>query len=111
MVLLTLLAMPAMAARPTTCGQADDYSRALCAYQQRQFVEAERLFRAIVLLGEKEPKTVRASYFLGRTLMKVGRFEEAEEIFIRIYQLDKSFYDGWSCDFLLGECRRAQGKG
>lgn len=110
-VLMLLLASAALADPPTTCGQTDDYSRALCAYQLRDFSQAERLLRTIVLRGEKTPQTLRAHYFLARTLMKVGRFQEATEIFIRIYELDKPFYDGWSCDFLLGECRRAQGKG
>ena len=57
------------------------------------------------------PDTVRALYFLGRTEMKMGRFDEASTRFIRIYTLDKPFYHAWNCDFLLGECRRATGKG
>lgn len=98
-------------APPTTCGAADAYGRALCAYQKRQFPEAEKLFRAIVETGAEEPATMRANYFLARTLMKVGRFEEAEAALIRIYSLDKPFYDAWACDYLLGECRKAEGKG
>ena len=42
--------------------------------------------------------------------MKLGRYEEAETFFIRIYEMSKAFYDDWNCDFLLGECRRARGK-
>ena len=42
--------------------------------------------------------------------MNRGRFDEASTMLIRIYDLDKAFYDTWSCDFLLGECRRALGK-
>ena len=38
------------------------------------------------------------------------RFDEAQPLFIRIYALDAPFYRAWSCDFLLGECRRAAGK-
>ena len=110
-LILALLALPALAAPPTTCGGADDYSQALCAYQRRQFPEAEKRFRAIAAVGAESPETVRAAYFLARTLMKTGRFEEAAAQFIRIYELDKPFYDSWNCDFLLGECRRAQGKG
>jgi TolA-binding protein len=108
---LLLLATPAGAvAPPTTCGQVGEYERALCAYQRRQFAEAEAGFRAIADAAEKDPKTVRATYFLARTLMKTGRFDEASALLIRIYTLDKAFYDGWNCDFLLGECRKALGK-
>ena len=49
-------------------------------------------------------------YFLARTEMKLGRFDEAQTLFIRIYALDAPFYHAWSCDFLLGECRKAMGK-
>lgn len=109
---LLLLATTAWAADPppTTCGQEGEYERALCAYQRRQFADAEAGFRAIADAAEKDPKTIRATYFLARTLMKTGRFDEASVLLIRIYTLDKPFYDGWNCDFLLGECRKALGK-
>ena len=110
LLILALIALPAAGAPPTTCGGDDDYSISLCAYQKRQFAAAEKGFRAIADAGAENPETVRAHYFLARTLMKTGRYEEASAIFIRIYGLDKPFYDAWSCDFLLGECRRAQGK-
>ena len=106
-----MLAVPALGAPPSTCRGTDDYSKALCAYQRRQFADAEKGFRAILDSEVKDPQTIRAAYFLARTLMKTGRFDEAAQILIRIYDLDKPFYDAWSCDFLLGECRRAQGKG
>jgi pentatricopeptide repeat protein len=83
----------------------------LCAYQRRQFGEAEKRFRAIAESGVEAPETLRATYFLARSLMKTGRYEDAERLFRRIYELDAPFYDAWNCDFLLGECRRAQGKG
>ncbi|HUP50577.1 MAG TPA: hypothetical protein VNA04_17515 [Thermoanaerobaculia bacterium] len=108
--LLVLLAAPAAAAPPTTCGLQDDYSRALCAYQRRDFQQAERGFRAIVELGAQEPQTIKSMYFLARTMMKSGRFDAAAALFIRIHEADRPFYDAWSCDFLLGECRRALGK-
>jgi hypothetical protein len=60
--------------------------------------------------GERSPETIRSFYFLARTMMKTGRFQEANALLIRIYALDQSFYDGWNCDFLLGECRRALGQ-
>ncbi|HEX7155139.1 MAG TPA: tetratricopeptide repeat protein [Thermoanaerobaculia bacterium] len=109
--LLTLAATTAFAAAPTTCRLTGPYEQALCAYQKRQFAAAEAGFRAIVEAGVAEPQTLRSMYFLARTLMKTGRYDEASALLIRIYSLDKPFYDGWSCDFLLGECRRAMGKG
>ena len=108
--ILALLAMPAFGAPPSTCGASDDYGKALCAYQRRNFAAAETGFRAIMERGEKDPQTLHATYFLARTEMKRGRFEEASTLLVRIYGLDQSFYDGWSCDFLLGECRKAMGK-
>lgn len=108
--ILALLALPAFAAPPTTCGATDDYGKALCSYQRRNFAEAEAGFRAIVEKGTAEAQTLHATYFLARTEMKRGRFDEASTLLIRIYGLDKAFYDAWNCDYLLGECRRATGK-
>jgi len=110
LILAFLAAAPALAAPPTTCGASDDYGKALCAYQRRNFAEAEAGFRRIVEKGEPEPRTLHAMYFLARTEMKRGRFEEASTMLIRIYSVDKAFYDAWNCDFLLGECRKATGK-
>jgi TolA-binding protein len=107
---LLLIATVAEGAPPTTCGGADDYARALCAYQRRSFAEAEAAFRAIVDKDDPDPVTIRAIYFLARTQMKLGRYEEAETLYIRIYSMSKAFYDEWGCDFLLGECRKARGK-
>jgi TolA-binding protein len=110
-VILALSAQIALAAPPpTTCGGTSDYERALCAYQRRNFGEAEQRFRAIVEKEAREPQTIRASYFLARTLMKTGRFDEASALLIRIYELDSAFYETWNGDFLLGECRKALGK-
>jgi len=109
-LILALLAASAVAAPPSTCGAKDDYGKALCAYQRRNFVEADAAFRAIVEKGEQDSVTLRAMYFLARTEMKLGRFEEAAPILVRIYSLDTGFYGAWNCDFLLGECRRAMGK-
>ena len=109
-LILALLALPVAAAPPSTCDGADDYSKALCQYQRRQFAEAEKLLRTMVEAAPG-PETIKARYFLGRTLMKTGRFEEAADVFIKIYLEDKPFYHAWNCDFLLGECRKALGKG
>ncbi|MGZ8867676.1 MAG: tetratricopeptide repeat protein [Thermoanaerobaculia bacterium] len=108
---MLMVATTAGAAPPTTCGQGDAYSQALCSYQQRQFPDAEARFRAIVDSDVVAPHTLKAMYFLARTLMKTGRFAEAANLFVRIYETDPPFYDAWNCDFLLGECRRAMGKG
>lgn len=111
-LIITLLAATTLtAAPPTTCRLEGEYAQALCAYQKRSFAAAEAGFRAIVEKGEQRPETIRAMYFLARTLMKTGRFDEASTLLIRIYTLDPPFYDGWSCDYLLGECRKATGKG
>ena len=110
LVILALLGVAATGAPPTTCRLEGDYERALCAYQRRQFAEAERGFRVILERQVKDARTIRSTYFLARTLMKTGRFDEANALLIRIYGLDPAFYDTWNCDFLLGECRKALGK-
>lgn len=109
-LILALIASSAFAAPPSTCALEGDYERALCAYQRRNFADAEHEFRAIVERGEKDAQTLRSTYFLARTFMKTGRFDEASALFIRIYETDKAFYDTWNCDFLLGECRKALGR-
>jgi TolA-binding protein len=110
-VILALIALPAFSAPPTTCGASDDYSAALCSYQHRRFADAEKAFRTIADSGDKSAKTIKSMYFLARTLMKTGRFDDASKVLVRIYETDHPFYDEWQCDYLLGECRRAQGKG
>jgi len=110
LLILALLSLPALAAPPTTCGGTSDYDRALCAYQRRNFPEAERAFRAIAEREVQDPQTIRATYFLARTFMKTGRFDEAHALLIRIYGLDGAFYETWNGDYLLGECRKALGK-
>lgn len=107
---MLLLAETLSAAPPSTCGATDEYSVALCAYQRRQFPTAEAKFRALVEADAHDPVTIKATYFLARTLMKSGRFQEAADFLIRIYAADKPFYDAWNGDFLLGECRKAMGK-
>jgi len=109
-VILALLAQTALAEPPTTCGRTGAYEQALCSYQRRDFANAERGFRALVEREEQDPQTIRATYFLARTLMKTGRFDEAHALLIRIYALDPAFYDTWNGDFLLGECRKALGR-
>jgi TolA-binding protein len=110
LLLILAIALNAEAKPPSTCGGTDDYSKALCAYQRRAFTEAEAGFRGIVEKNEVDPLTIRAIYFLARTEMKRGRFDEAGPLFVRIYAMDPAFYASWNCDFLLGECRRAMGR-
>ncbi|HEX8170348.1 MAG TPA: hypothetical protein VF824_07405 [Thermoanaerobaculia bacterium] len=109
-VILALIATSAAAAPPSTCALEGEYERALCAYQHREFGAAESGFRAIVDRGAADEQTMHSIYFLARTLMKSGRYDEASALLIRIYSLDQSFYETWNGDFLLGECRRALGK-
>ena len=112
LLILALLAPAALAATapPTTCSLEGDYERALCAYQRRNFAAAESGFRALAEREMQDAQTIRSLYFLARTLMKTGRFDEASALLIRIYALDQSFYESWNGDFLLGECRKALGK-
>jgi TolA-binding protein len=110
LVILALLAQPLLAAPPTTCGATGDYERALCAYQRRNFAEAEAGFRALADREERDAETIRATYFLARTMMKTGRFDQASALLVRIYSMDPGFYEEWNGDFLLGECRKALGK-
>lgn len=109
-VILALLAQTALAAPPTTCALTGDYEQALCAYQRRQFPVAERAFRALAEREAQDSVTIRSTYFLARTLMKTGRYDEAHALLIRIYALDSAFYETWNGDYLLGECRKALGK-
>jgi TolA-binding protein len=110
LLLVAVLATTANAKPPSTCGASDDYGKALCAYQQRQFAEAEAGFRGIVEKNVEEPRLIRSIYFLARTEMKRGRFDQAATLFVRIYAMDRAFYATWNCDFLLGECRKAVGR-
>jgi TolA-binding protein len=110
-ILALIVSVTALAVPPSTCGATDDYGKALCAYQKRNFAEAEAGFRAIAEKGDPDPATIRAVYFLARTQMKRGHFDEAATQFIRIYEMDRAFYATWNCDYLLGECRKAVGKG
>lgn len=109
-LILALIAGAAFAAPPSTCRLDNDYARALCAYQKRSFAEAESGFRAIAERDARDAETIRATYFLARTFMKTGRFDEASALLIRIYSMDQAFYEAWNGDFLLGECRKALGK-
>lgn len=106
-VVLFFLAGPASAACPTS----GDYAEGLCRYRTGDYERAEKLFAAVVERGELAPETIKAEYFLARTRMRLKKFDDAAKGLMRIYSLDQAFYKEWSCDFLLGECRRALGLG
>src|SRR5437763_16763059 len=95
-LILALIATSALAAPPSTCGQGDEYGRALCAYQRRNFTEAEAEFRAIADRNDPDPQTIRATYSLARTEIKLGRDEEAGTNFIRLYEMSKAYYEDWN---------------
>lgn len=86
----------------------DAYERALCNYEQGRLEEAEAAFRALTE-EDPAPRTIRAHYFLARTLMRQGNCEEASRELIWIFGADPGFYREWGCDFLLGACRRRLG--
>jgi TolA-binding protein len=105
-----LVAAAAAAAPPAVCrGDLDAYGAALCAYLRGSLDQARAEFDAIVAKDEPRPETLKARYFLARTLMKLKRWEEASAQLVKIYSLSPSFYEEWSCDFLLGEARKGMG--
>lgn len=103
---MTATAAPA---RPVCGGTASPYAAALCFYHQGDLAEAYASFASIVEADEPRPETLKSRYFLARTLMKQRRWDEASAELIKIYSISPAFYEEWSCDFLLGEARRALG--
>lgn len=93
------------------CPDGSDYGRALCAFHRGDLAAAEATFGTLAAGEEASPTLIRSMYFLARTKMGLKKFAEAEAELIRIYTADPGFYKEWGCDFLLGESRRAQGKG
>lgn len=98
---------------PTAAEAADrgfeEYRRALSAYTDGKYAEAEREFLKIVAADLKTPETMKAHYFLARSRMKLRKWQEASSGLIRIYSIDPIFYHQWNCDFLLGEARAGMG--
>ncbi|HEY0591767.1 MAG TPA: CDC27 family protein [Thermoanaerobaculia bacterium] len=100
----------AAAAPPPVCrGDLDPYPAALCLYLRGDADAARAAFAAIVTKDEPRPETLKARYFLARSLMKLKRWDEASGELIKIYSISPAFYEEWSCDFLLGEARRGLG--
>lgn len=110
-LLAALLAATAAAGAPSpVCrGDLDAYGTALCRYLRGEHQAARAGFEAIVAAGEPRPETLKARYFLARSLMKLRRWEEASGELIKIYSISPAFYEEWSCDFLLGEARQGMG--
>ncbi|HVT03110.1 MAG TPA: tetratricopeptide repeat protein [Thermoanaerobaculia bacterium] len=96
---------------PPRCQGSDSYEYGLCRYHGGNFEDAERVFRRFLEHTEPSPQAIRARYFLARAEMKQRKWSEASAEWIRIFELDAGFYREWSCDFLLGECRRELGQG
>lgn len=99
------------AADARVCPAEGDYGRALCQFHRGEYSAAEASFAALAAAEDPSPTLIRSMYFLARTKMALKKFDEAESHLIRIYVNDPGFYQEWGCDFLLGESRRAQGKG
>lgn len=101
------LASPMLA--QTVC-QGEDYAAGLCHFRKGEFSRAEEIFSKIAADDVKEPSTIRSRYFLARVMMKTKRCEEASRQLVSIYVLSPAFYNEWSCDYLLGECRKRLGQ-
>jgi hypothetical protein len=118
--LLLLLESPAAAqtggealtsrARAEVCSiEGNDWARALCAFYREEWARAAEQFEELAA-GEPSPQAIKARYFLARTKMKSGAWEEAMSLLLEIHGISAPFYWEWNCDFLLGECRRALGR-
>lgn len=109
LVALLAWATPAGAAEEDCPSAPSDYAAALCFYHADALEKASALFEQIVREDVPHPATLKSRYFLARTRMKQKRWEEASAEWIKIYSISPAFYQEWSCDFLLGESRRAMG--
>lgn len=110
LLLALLLGAYGSASAQDLCASAGgEYPRALCLYRAGRWGDAEKAFAAIVRADRKEPETLKSRYFLARSLMRQKKWNEASEELRRIYSISPAFYQQWSCDFLLGETRRAMG--
>ena len=89
------------------CPQRADYDRAVCLYRTGNLAAASSEFERVSERIEPAPETIRSMYFLARIRMKEGEWQEANDMLIEIWKRSPVFYRSWSCDYLLGECRRA----
>ncbi len=90
--------------------QGTRYERALCLYGSSEWKGAERELSTLVEADAPGRETLKAMYFLARTKMKTGEWDEASELWIRLFSLSPAFYREWNGDYLLGECRRRSGR-
>ena len=102
--------VPSVEGQTTRCEGLSGYERGLCLFANRSYSEAERSLAAVVEENREDPVTLKARYFLIRSQMKLRKWKEASDQLIAIYSISPMFYREWSCDFLLGECRRNLGQ-
>lgn len=93
------------------CRAGSGYEQGLCWYSSEEWERAEREFVEVIDDDHAAPETLKAMYFLGRTKMMQGEWEEASQLWIRLFRLSPAFYREWNGDYLLGECRRRSGRG
>jgi tetratricopeptide (TPR) repeat protein len=106
LIVMCVLGQSATAACPE-----EGYEAGVCLFAEGRWGEAEAVLEAVFDPAEHAPQTLKALYFLGRAKMKLAKWEEASEIWIRLFQLSPAFYRQWNGDFLLGECRLHLGMG
>lgn len=90
------------------CG-GSGYERGLCLYAGGDWSGAEAVLARVVEEDQSEPETLKALYFLARTKMRMGEWDEASRLWIRLFGQSPAFYRAWNGDYLLGECRRKSG--
>lgn len=110
-VAVFLLGWPSMGYSATAECVGSRYERGVCWYASGNWERAESELVEVVEQGRPEQETLKALYFLARTKMRVGQWEEASRLWIRLFELSPAFYRQWNGDYLLGECRRETGKG
>jgi tetratricopeptide (TPR) repeat protein len=108
-VAVFLTSMIALGQSATAACPEEGYEAGLCLYSEGRWEEAEAALEAAFDPAEKRPETLKALYFLGRTKMRLGGWQEASDIWIRLFHLSPAFYRQWNGDFLLGTCRRNLG--
>lgn len=109
LISILALASPAAAEERECAIGPSEYAAGLCFYLAGALEDAGAIFERIVKADVPSPETLKSRYFLARTRMKQKRWNDASEEWIKIYSLSPAFYEEWSCDFLLGESRRAMG--
>lgn len=85
------------------------YARGLCLYSNENWIEADAELSRVVEAGRAERETLKAMYFLARTKMQMKQWDQASQLWVRLFSLSPAFYREWNGDYLLGECRRNRG--